>query len=108
MQGYDIMEGGTSQPQVVVANGDMQGFLAQAISDLREKLIDISKRNPLISFKHSERSASYVRVVDERPDGLFVRLRDGEMQFEPLPDPEAEPAGRERLPTFAWRSRRLA
>ena len=92
MQGYDIMEGGTSQPQVVVANGDMQGFLAQAISDLREKLIDISKRNPLISFKHSERSASYVRVVDERPDGLFVRLRDGEMQFEPLPDPEAEPA----------------
>ena len=61
MQGYDIMEGGTSQPQVVVANGDMQGFLAQAISDLREKLIDISKRNPLISIRGIARRSGEIR-----------------------------------------------
>jgi hypothetical protein len=77
----------------------MQGFLAKAVGDLREKLIDVSKRNPLIAFKHSERSASFVRVVDERPDDLFVRLRDGEIQFEPLPDPQAEPED-EKTPDF--------
>jgi hypothetical protein len=65
--------------------------LAQCISRLRDKLIDLSKRNRLISFKHSERGATYVRVVDENPDLLFRRLQTGEMSFEPLPDLDQEP-----------------
>ena len=81
----------TSRP-VTAEIGEKQEFIKKAIKDLRDRLIDISKRNPLISFKHSERSASYLRVIDERPDALFQRLRNGEMRFEPLPDPQVEPA----------------
>lgn len=58
----------------------------EAIGNLRAKLIDLSKRNPLISFKHSERGATYLRVVDERPDQLFRMLTERDMNFEPLPD----------------------
>ncbi len=76
-----------------------QAFLAQSIERLRSKLIDLSKKNPLISFKHSERGASFVRVVDEDPDALYRQLRMGTMTFEPLPDPEAQPAD-ERTPEF--------
>lgn len=64
----------------------------EAIGNLRAKLIDLSKRNPLISFKHSERGATYLRIVDERPDHLFETLTDGEMRFEPLPDEDRVPA----------------
>lgn len=69
-----------------------ESFMRAEIERLRKQLIDISKRNPLIAFKHSERGASFVRVVDERPDHLFQRLREGTMRFEPLPDASAEPA----------------
>lgn len=67
-------------------------FMAQAMSKLREKLIDIGKRNPLIAFKHSERGATFVRVVDELPDEIFSGLLAGAMKFEPLPNPDQEPA----------------
>lgn len=63
----------------------------EAIGDLRAKLIDLSKRNPLISFKHSERGATYLRIVDERPDHLFAGLTDGQMTFDPLPDEDRVP-----------------
>lgn len=67
-------------------------FMAQAMSKLREKLIDIGKRNPLIAFKHSERGAAYVRVVDELADGIFNGLSAEAMVFDPLPNPDQEPA----------------
>ena len=67
-------------------------FMTGSLEKLRDKLIDISKRNPLISFKHSERGATFVRVVDELPNVLFDRLQSGSMRFEPLPNPEEEPA----------------
>lgn len=51
----------------------------------------MSKRNPLVSFKHSERGASYLRIVDERPDQLFETLTDGNMRFEALPDEDIIP-----------------
>ena len=66
-------------------------YLVGRISALRDELIDISKDNPLIAFKHSERAAGYIRVVDERPGCLFKSLQVGEIQFEPLPDPHEQP-----------------
>ena len=50
-------------------------YMTGTLERLREKLIDISKRNPLIAFKHSERGATFVRVVDELPDQLFNSLQ---------------------------------
>lgn len=71
--------------------GNDEAFLAKCIAGLRDKLIDITKRNSLISYKHNERAASFVRVVDESPDILFQKLRQGQMLFEPLPDSDEEP-----------------
>lgn len=63
----------------------------EAIAGLRSKLIDLGKRNPLVSFKHSERGATYLRIIDERPDLLFEALSEGQMRFEALPDEEVVP-----------------
>ena len=60
-------------------------YADEAIGRLRDKLLDLSRRNPLVSFTHSGRSASQLRVVDERLDHLFKALQKGEMGFEPLP-----------------------
>jgi very-short-patch-repair endonuclease len=66
-------------------------WVHQAIRDLRAKLIDLGKRNPLVSFKHSERGATYLRIIDERPDILFETLTAGDMRFEVLPDEDDIP-----------------
>ncbi|MAU94965.1 MAG: hypothetical protein CMP81_03595 [Fulvimarina sp.] len=73
-------------------------FQTREIARLREKLLDLTRRNGLLNFRHS-RGGAFVRVVDELPDALLATLRDGEMAFEPLPDPESEPAD-ERTETF--------
>lgn len=81
------------------ATNKTRQFMTATLEKLREKLIDISKRNPLIAFKHSERGATFVRVVDELPKMLFDRLSSGTMGFEPLPNPEEEPAD-QKTPRF--------
>nr|WP_283938533.1 DUF4011 domain-containing protein [Sphingomonas alba] len=80
----------------------------EAIKGLRAKLIDLSKRNQLVSFKHSERGATYLRIVDERPDQLFDTLTDGQMRFEALPDEDIVPPD-EQTDDFliAWERARL-
>lgn len=62
-----------------------------AVAKLRAKLIDLSRKSPLISFKHTSRSASQLRIVDERPDLLWKRLNEGTMGFEPLPGEDQTP-----------------
>ena len=63
----------------------------EAIASLRKKLIDLSKKNPLINFRHSSRGASHLRFVDERPDLIYGHLVDGSVGFEPLPGEEITP-----------------
>lgn len=77
----------------------MRQWTDEAVAKLRAKLIDLSRRSPLIAFKHTSRSASQLRFVDERPDLLFEQLSSGSMGFEPLPGEEQAPAD-ERTPTF--------
>lgn len=56
------------------------------IERLRNKLLDLSYRNPLLSTKLDSARNSCIRVVDELPDVLFSRLHDqGEFTFNPLP-----------------------
>jgi hypothetical protein len=47
-------------------------FVREIIQRYRTKLLDLTSRNPLISFKHSERSRSQIRVVGEEGDGKTV------------------------------------
>lgn len=70
-----------------------------AVASLRTKLIDLGKKNPLISFKHGGRSASILRLVDERPDLLYRAIEEGAVGFESLPGEEETPKD-ERTPAF--------
>lgn len=88
-----------SAPGETPGSSQAQQWTYDAVAKLRAKLIDLSRRSPLIAFKHTSRSASQLRFVDERPDLLFNRLNDGSMGFEPLPGEEKTPAD-ERTPEF--------
>jgi very-short-patch-repair endonuclease len=75
-------------------------FVSSTIQQYRQKLLDLSSRNPLVSFRHSERSRSHIRVIDEIPETLFSRLSmSKQMTFDPLPYPELIPPD-ERVPLF--------
>lgn len=80
-------------------------FVRDVIQKYRTKLLDLTNRNPLISFRHSERSRSHIRLIDEIPEILFKKLADGRsLRFEPLPDPELVPP-EENSPQFKDRVR---
>ena len=49
-------------------------FVRQVIQQYRAKLLDLTSRNPLISFRHSERSRSHIRLIDEIPEKLFNKV----------------------------------
>ena len=67
--------------------------------DLRERLIDRSRRNRLLSFRHSSR-ASLIRIVDEVPERVLAQLRDDvRFRFRALPALGIEPED-ERTPEF--------
>lgn len=70
---------------------EIRSQTAVAVAAQRAKLIDLSRRSPLINFRHSGRSATILRIVDERPDLLFDTICEQGMRFEPLPDPESTP-----------------
>jgi len=75
-------------------------FVIAAIQQYRAKLLDLSSRNPLVNFRHSDRSRSHIRVSDEIPEKLFERLESSrQLWFDPLPDPLLIPAD-EELPLF--------
>src|ERR1700692_1859958 len=67
-------------------------LIRRKIEKLRPKLLDLTRRNPLLSAPVSLRSNALVRVVDELPDGLFKKLTEGmTLQFNPLPPLNADP-----------------
>jgi hypothetical protein len=83
---------------VTVQSAAIDDFVSTAIQQYRQKLLDLSSRNPLISFRHSERSRSHIRVIDEVPEALFSRLSmSRQMTFDHLPSPELIPPD-ERAP----------
>jgi hypothetical protein len=53
---------------------DSNQFVRENIGRLRTRLLDLTTRNPLISFRHSSRSRRHIRVIDELPDILYTRL----------------------------------
>src|SRR4051812_1716415 len=72
--------------------GDQDQFVRGTIDRLRLKLLDLTTRNPLISFKHSSRTRRYVRVIDELPNQLFKKLTgDSGMRFKSLGRETNEP-----------------
>jgi Protein of unknown function (DUF4011) len=75
-------------------------LVKRKIENLRPKLLDLSRRNPLIATKLSPRSNSHIRVVDELPDILFFKLNNGQtMRLVPLPSIDDDPRD-EQAPAF--------
>jgi hypothetical protein len=71
---------------------DLAQLVKQKIENLRPKLLDLSRRNPLIATKLGPRSNSHIRVVDELPDILFYKLNNGqELPLVPLPAIDDDP-----------------
>lgn len=65
-------------------------YVKERIKACQKRLLDTSKRNKLISFKHSERSHQHVRVINAQFDSLYYALLEGDkpLKLLPLPDPE--------------------
>lgn len=72
---------------------ELTSLVHSRIEGLRTKLLDLSRKNPLVSTKLTGRSSPYIRAVDELPDVLFFGLsQQKKFRFEPLPALDADPA----------------
>ncbi|WP_370336445.1 DUF4011 domain-containing protein [Parvularcula marina] len=70
----------------------LDDWVKERIERLRPRLLDLTRKNPLISTTLTPRSTSYIRVVDELPDVLEFALKNQEeMRFDPLPPLETDP-----------------
>lgn len=72
-------------------NIEFSKLISNRIETLRPKLLDFTRRNPLISTKFSDRSNSLVRIVDEIPEQLLNSIIEDEMRIVPLPDLGTDP-----------------
>jgi very-short-patch-repair endonuclease len=76
-----------------------QPIESRVYQELRERLVDQTRRNRLLHFKHTAKG-TMLRFVDEVPDLVLAHLQnEGRFRFQPLPDPDDEPA-EERKPEF--------
>lgn len=76
------------------------GPLHQAYEKLRERLLDMTLRNPMLSYKHRPTSKRQLQIVDEVPEEVFRHLT-GELSLTiiPLPEPDDVPRD-EKTPEF--------
>ena len=78
-------------------------YIEECIKKYRSKLLDTSRRNNLISFRHSERSRQHIRVIDELPDFLYGQfLANKTLIFKELPEEDQVPPD-EKTPEFKRR-----
>jgi len=68
-------------------------FIKQSLEKLREKLLDLSNRNSLLNFKHSERSKTHIRIIDELVNQVYEKLiiENKSLTFKALPAFEDDP-----------------
>jgi len=65
----------------------LTGSTEIGLDRIRTRLLDLTNRNKLLNFRHS--NASSLRVVDVPINSVFRRLRDNDkLSFLPVPEPE--------------------
>ena len=75
-------------PEDKEENEPLETTAQQALRKMRDKLLDLTARNPLLHLRHSKTS---LRVVDELPNQLAeTLLNEKEMRFLPVPNPIEE------------------
>jgi hypothetical protein len=73
---------------------EFSSLINERIEALRPKLLDTSRRNPLINNVLTARTAAFVRIVDEKPNSIYDKIiqRDSaEMTLVPLPQIDIDP-----------------
>lgn len=74
--------------------------IEQVLQELRRRLLDLTARNRLLNFRHSQTKT--IQIVDAVPNAVYDRLMDGRsLTFIPVPDPrpsEYEGEGRRQKP----------
>src|ERR1700681_4679878 len=74
----------TAQPAPNISADFLTGNTEIGLDRIRTRLLDLTNRNKLLNFRHS--NASSLRVVDVPIDSVFRRLRDNEkLSFLPVP-----------------------
>ena len=72
-----------------MANNKDSTTAADALKNLRKRLLDLTARNRLINFRHTKRRS--LRIIDELPNRLTEKiLAETEMRFLPVPEPTRE------------------
>ena len=75
-----------------VAQGANREFTEKVLGAFREKLLDLTRRNRTLNYKHSDRARTHIRVIDEIPEYLFEAIASGKkMTFKSLPAPVDRP-----------------
>jgi very-short-patch-repair endonuclease len=69
------------------------GLINERIEAMRRKLQDTSRRNPLINNILNTKSASFIRIVDEKPQSIFnhVVVHEQKLVLVPLPPVDIDP-----------------
>jgi very-short-patch-repair endonuclease len=67
--------------------------LGKLYDRLREKLLDMTLSNPMLSYKHQPTSKRQLRIVDEVPEEVYRALvgDSAALDILPLPEPEGTP-----------------
>jgi hypothetical protein len=78
--------------RVVGDDPDIAAMVRQGIRRAQDKLIDLSMRNSMLNYKHSESSSRHVRIIDEQIAFLVDALSSGRsLDIIPLPPVEEVP-----------------
>jgi very-short-patch-repair endonuclease len=87
---------GEADDQAPAISADfLTGSTETGLERIRTRLLDLTNRNKLLNFRHS--NASTLRVVDVAMEAVFSRLLDNE-KFAFLPVPEAKAVDGEKPP----------
>jgi hypothetical protein len=76
-----------------VPNGGEAERQKRLYDDLRLKLLDLSRRNPMLNYKHRAGSRRQLRIVDAELESVLTALVDHqkELIIAPLPEPDNIP-----------------
>jgi hypothetical protein len=94
------------QPAPNISSDFLTGSTEIGLDRIRTRLLDLTNRNKLLNFRHS--NASSLRVVDVLLDSVFARLRDNDkLAFLPVPEPEPSgeddgPAAKDYAEELGW------
>src|ERR1700730_1359673 len=73
--------------------GDEQRRLNEVYECLRLKLLDLTKRNRMLSYGLSPRSKKHLQIVDEVLEEIYQKLLEanGSLRIDPLEEPDDIP-----------------